>query len=140
MGAVAAAAVLSSLAPPPKAVAGIARPAAALGPGPVAATVSRGGYDFDVRISPNRAAVPNEFAVRITRGGEPVRGADVTLRFDMLDMAMQSLAYRLTERAPGVYEHSAPALVMVGRWGLTITLTPAGGAPVSVVVVDKAGG
>ncbi|HEY3543002.1 MAG TPA: copper resistance protein CopC [Gaiellaceae bacterium] len=139
-GAVAAAAVLSSLPPPPKAMAGMARPTAALGPGPVSETISRGSYDFGVRISPNRAAVPNDFAVQITKDGTPVRGADVTLRFTMLDMAMQSLEYRLAERSPGLYEHSAPALVMVGRWGLTITLTPARGAPVSVVIVDRAGG
>ncbi|HWC44915.1 MAG TPA: FixH family protein, partial [Casimicrobiaceae bacterium] len=128
------------LPPPPKAMAGMARPTAALGPGRVSETISRGGYDFGVRISPNRAAVPNDFAVQITKDGTPVRGADVTLRFTMLDMAMQSLEYRLAERSPGLYEHSAPALVMVGRWGLTITLTPARGAPVSVVIVDRAGG
>jgi copper transport protein len=138
--AVAAAAVLSSLAPPPKAIAGIPSPSARTGPGPVSSVVSRGGYSFRVHISPNRAAVPNDFSVDVTRGGHPVRGADVTLRFDMLDMEMQALEYTLDETQPGVYAHSAPALVMVGRWGLTLTLTPAHGSPVSVVLLDKAGG
>jgi hypothetical protein len=55
-------------------------------------------------------------------------------------MTMQSLIYRLGEARTGRYEHSAPALVMVGHWGLTVTLTPRSGAPVSVVVVDRAGG
>jgi hypothetical protein len=62
------------------------------------------------------------------------------MRFDMLDMTMQSLIYRLSEVQPGRYEHSAPALVMVGHWGLTVTLTPQSGTPVSVVVVDRAAG
>jgi copper transport protein len=138
--AVAAAAVLSSLPPPPKAIAGIAAPSAHAGPGPVSVTLARNGYSFRVRISPNRAAVPNDFSVGVTRNGRPVRGADVTLRFDMLDMEMQSLEYRLPEVQPGVYERSEPTLVMVGRWGLTLTVAPTRGAAASVVLLDRAGG
>jgi copper transport protein len=138
--AVATAAVLSSLPPPPKALAGIAAPSAHTGPGPVAVNLARNGYSFRVRISPNRAAVPNDFSVEVTRNGQPVHGADVTLRFDMLDMEMQSLEYRLPEVKPGVYERSEPTLVMVGRWGLTLTVTPTRGAAASVVLLDKAGG
>ena len=138
--AVGAAAVLSSLPPPPKALAGIGGSVGHAGPGPVSTTLERSGYRFVLHVDPNRAAVPNTFAVDISRGGAPVHGADVTLRFDMLDMTMQSLTYRLSEVQTGRYEHSAPALVMVGHWGLTVTLTPQSGAPVSVVVVDRAGG
>jgi copper transport protein len=138
--AVAVAAVLSSLPPPPKALAGIAAPSAHVGPGQASVALARNGYSFRVRISPNRAAVPNDFAVAITRNGRPVRGADVTLRFDMLDMEMQSLEYRLPETRPGVYGRSEPALVMVGHWGLTLTVTPARGSPASVVLLDRAGG
>jgi copper transport protein len=138
--AVGAAVVLSSLPPPPKALAGIAGSVGHAGPGPVSATLERAGYRFVLHVDPNRAAVPNDFAVDISRNGVPVHGGDVMLRFDMLDMTMQSLIYRLSETRPGHYEHSAPALVMVGHWGLTVTLTPPRGAPVSVVVVDRAGG
>ena len=138
--AVVVAAVLSSLPPPPKAIAGIAAPSAHTGPGPVSVTLARNGYTFRVRISPNRAAVPNDFSAEVTRDGRPVRGAGVTLRFDMLDMQMQSLEYRLPEVRPGVYERSEPTLVMVGRWGLTFTVTPARRAPASVVLLDRAGG
>jgi copper transport protein len=138
--AIAAAAILSSLPPPPKALAGVAAPSAHTGPGPVSVTLARNGYTFKVRIAPNRAAVPNDFAVEIARNGRPVRGADITLRFDMLDMQMQSLEYRLPEVRPGVYERSEPTLVMVGRWGLTLTVTPARGNPTSVVLLDRAGG
>jgi copper transport protein len=137
--AVAVAAVLSSLPPPPKAIAGLA-PSAHTGPGPVSVSLARNGYSFRVRISPNRAAVPNDFLVEVARNGRPVRGADVTLRFDMLDMEMQSLEYRLPEVRPGVYERSEPTLVMVGRWGLTITVTPAQGGTANVVLLDKAAG
>ena len=138
--AVAVAAVLSSLPPPPKAIAGVAAPSAHTGPGPVSVTLARNGYTFRVRISPNRAAVPNDFTAEVTRSGRPVRGADVTLRFDMLDMEMQSLEYRLPEVRPGLYERSEPTLVMVGRWGLTLTVTPPRGASASVVLLDRAGG
>jgi copper transport protein len=135
-----AAVVLSSLPPPPKALAGIGGSVGHAGPGPVSTTLERDGYRFVLHVDPNRAAVPNDFAVDISRNGAPVRGADVMLRFDMLDMTMQSLIYNLSETRPGHYDHSAPALVMVGHWGLTVTVTPRSGAPVSVVVVDRAGG
>jgi copper transport protein len=138
--AVGAAAVLSSLPPPPKALAGIGGSVGHAGPGPVSTTLERSGYRFVLHVDPNRAAVPNTFTVDISRGGVPVHGADVTMRFDMLDMTMQSLIYRLSEVQSGRYEHSAPALVMVGHWGLTVTLTPQSGTPVSVVVVDRAAG
>jgi copper transport protein len=138
--AVGAAVVLSSLPPPPKALAGISGSVAHAGPGPISTTLERSGYRFVLHVDPNRAAVPNTFTVDISRGGVPVHGADVTMRFDMLDMTMQSLIYRLSEVQPGRYEHSAPALVMVGHWGLTVTLTPQSGTPVSVAVVDRAAG
>jgi copper transport protein len=102
--------------------------------------VNRSGYRLDLRVAPNRAAVPNDFAVRITRGGAPVRGADVTTSFAMLDMEMGQQAYRLTETQPGVYRRSAPALVMVGHWGLTFRVAPRGGSPFEVLIVDKATG
>jgi copper transport protein len=138
--AVAAAAVLSSLAPPPKALAAIGNNAVHAGPGPVRDVANQNGYRLELHVQPNRAAVPNDFAVSITRNGVPVRGADVTLTFTMLDMAMPSQTFRLAESQPGVYRHTAPALVMVGSWGLSFTVTPAGGGPFSVVLVDRANG
>ena len=128
-GAVAAAALLSSLPPPPKALAGLAKPSAHTGPGPVTTVVNRNGYRLEIRVTPNRAAAQNTFSVRITRGGAPVRGADVLATFTMLDMEMPAQSYRLAETAPGVYERAAPALVMVGHWGLTFQVQPQGRAP-----------
>jgi copper transport protein len=138
--AVVAAAVLSSLPPPPKALASLGAPAATAGPGPVTETVERNGYQLQVRVTPNKVAVPDEFAVRITRNGAPVRGATVIATFTMLDMEMPTQAYRLAERSPGLYEHSSGALVMVGRWGLTFEVQPAGKQPFDVVVLDHAAG
>jgi hypothetical protein len=58
----------------------------------------------------------------------------------MLDMEMQQQAYKLSEASPGLYEHSAPALVMVGHWGLSFAIAPQGGAPFTVLLVDRANG
>src|SRR6058998_1981536 len=43
----------------------------------VAEVVDKTGYRVELRVAPNRAAVPNSFSVRITRGGTPVSGAEV---------------------------------------------------------------
>ena len=95
-----------------------ARPAHSVGPGPVR-EVSKNGYRLQFRVAPNRAAVPNAFCGRVTRNGKPVRGADVTASFTMLDMEMGSRPIASRRPRPGVYSHSAPALVMVGHWGLS---------------------
>jgi copper transport protein len=68
-----------------------------------------------------------------------VQGADVTLTFAMLDMQMPTQEYQLAETAPGIYTRKAPALVMVGHWALSFTITPKGGQPFSALVVDRAG-
>jgi copper transport protein len=135
-----AAAVLSSLPPPPKALANVGTPSAHTGPGPVTSVVDRAGYHLEFHVTPNRAAVSNDFAVRVTRSGAPVRGANVIATFTMLDMEMPTQAYHLAERSPGVYEHAAPALVMVGRWGLTFEIEPPGKQPITVVLFDRANG
>jgi copper transport protein len=140
VGALLAAAILTSLAPPSKALAQIGRADARVGPGPVTRTVRRGNYRLDIRVTPNQAAVPNDFAVRITRDNQPVRNADVTVTFAMLDMEMGQQEYRLSETSPGFYSHNAPALVMVGHWGLNYTVTPSGGTSFDVLIADHATG
>jgi copper transport protein len=139
-GAVLAAAVLSSLPPPSKALASVGGAKAHVGPGVVDKVVSENGYRLAIRVSPNRAAVPNSFQVAISRGGRPVRNADVTVDFAMLDMEMGQQAYHLSETAPGTYGHAAPALVMVGHWGLSFQIAPPGQKPFTVLLVDKANG
>jgi copper transport protein len=139
-GVVFAAAVLSSLAPPPPAFALENSAIAKVGPGRVAQTVRHAGYVLQVLVSPNKAAAPDSFALRITKNGQPVRGASVTLLFNHLEMQMPQQEYELTETQPGVYSRAAPALVMVGRWGLTYQITPRQGPPFTVLIVDQANG
>jgi copper transport protein len=140
VGIVFAASVLSSLAPPPPAFALEGSAIATVGPGTVARTVSRAGYQLEVLVSPNRAAAPDAFALHITKNGRPVRGATVTLTLNHLEMQMPQQEYQLTESQPGVYSRSAPALVMVGKWGLSFQVTPPGGAPFTALIVDQANG
>ncbi len=135
-----AAAVLSSLPPPSSALARIGKASAHTGPGPVTSVVVANGYRIALHVLPNKAAVPNVFSVAITRGGKPVRNADVIGTFTMLDMEMPSQSYRLAETAPGVYTHSGPALVMVGHWGLSFDIDPRGAQPFTVLFVDRANG
>jgi copper transport protein len=139
-GAVLAAAVLSSLPPPSKALASVGGAKAHVGPGLVNKVVTENGYRLAVRVSPNRAAVPNSFQVAVSRGGQPVRNADVTVDFLMLDMEMGQQAYHLSETSPGTYGHAAPALVMVGHWGLSFQIASPGQKPFTVLLVDKANG
>ncbi len=140
-GAVFAAATLSSLAPPPPAFAEEGRALKQVGPGRVAAVVHQAGYTLRVLVDPNRAAAPNSFALELSRGGRPVRNANVTLSFAMLDMEMPNQEYQLTETRPGVYARPhSPALVMVGHWGLTFNVAPKNAPPFSALVVDHATG
>jgi copper transport protein len=140
IGAIAAAAVLTSLAPPSKYLGQESGALAKVGPGPVAAVVQKDGYTLKVIVDPNKAAAPNRFALEITKNGRPVTGANVTTTFAMLDMEMGSQEYQLTETSPGVYSKLTPALVMVGHWGLSFNVTPKGGQPFTAVVVDRASG
>ena len=135
-----AAAVLSSLAPPAAALAKEGSALAHVGPGKVATTVNQNGYTMQVLVSPNKAVTDNSFALKLTKNGVPVTGADVTLQFDMLDMQMTNQEFQLTETAPGVYSHPAPALVMVGHWGLQFNVTPKNGEPFTAFIVDHAEG
>jgi copper transport protein len=139
-GAVFAAAVLSSLPPPPPSFALQNSALAKVGPGRVAASVTENGYKLEVLVTPNKAAAPDSFALRITKNGAPVRGAEVTLTFNHTEMEMPQQEYQLKQTLPGVYSRSAPALVMVGRWALGFNVTPPGGPPFTALILDQADG
>jgi copper transport protein len=140
LGIVFAAALLSSLAPPPPAFALQSSALAQVGPGRVARIVTRSGYVLQVLVSPNKAAAPDSFALRITRNDQPVRGANVTLTFNHTEMQMPQQEYQLSETRPGVYARAAPALVMVGKWALSFQVTPAGGTSFTALILDQASG
>jgi copper transport protein len=139
-GAVMAAAILTSVAPPSDALAKLGKTDARVGPGAVARSVMRDGVRIQVGIQPNRAAIDNAFALRLQRAGEPVRNARVTAELDMLDMSMQQQSFTLAEVSPGVYQRRKPALVMVGHWLLGYTIEIPGRKPIKLQVVDKANG
>ena len=139
-GAVFVAALLSSLAPPPPAFALQNSALAQVGPGRVAKQVTRDGYQLAVLVSPNKAAAPDSFALRITRNGQPVNGANVTLTFNHTQMEMPQQEYQLTQTAPGLYSRTAPALIMVGNWSLQFQITPKGGVPFTALILDEAEG
>jgi copper transport protein len=139
-GAVFTAALLSSLAPPPPSFALQNSALARVGPGRVAETVQQNGYKLEFLVSPNKAAAPDSFALRISRGGQPVRGATVTLALNHLEMQMPQQQYELRETTPGVYARTAPALIMVGKWGLSFNVAPPGVPPFTALIVDQANG
>ncbi|HEY1593451.1 MAG TPA: FixH family protein [Solirubrobacteraceae bacterium] len=139
-GIVFAAAVLTSLAPPPPAFALQNSALAQVGPGRVIKTVKQNGYVLQVLVTPNKAAAPDSFGLRITKNGQPVRGANVTLTFNHTEMQMPQQQYQLRETQPGVYSRSAPALVMVGKWALDFQIAPSGGPPFSALILDQANG
>jgi copper transport protein len=138
--AVVAAAVLSSLPPPAKALAAASSAIARVGPGPVTELVNKNGYRIGIRVAPNRAAAPNTFSIQVTKDGQPVRRASVIAGFAMLDMEMGRQSEVLPENAPGIYERSAPALVMVGHWALSFEITPPGQQPFTITLVDRTTG
>ena len=108
VGAVIAASILTSIAPPSSALAKLGKSDGRVGPGVVARTFTRDGVRVQVGIRPNRAAIDNAFGLRLTRAGKPVRNALITAQLDMLDMSMQQQAYTLPEVSPGVYERRKP--------------------------------
>ena len=138
--AVFAAAVLSSLAPPPPAFALQNSALANVGPGRVAETVKQDGYVLQVLVAPNKAVAPDSFALRITKNGQLVRAANVTLTLNHTEMQMPQQEYQLTETRPGLYSRAAPALVMVGRWALAFQITPKSGRPFTALILDQANG
>jgi copper transport protein len=141
VGAVFAAGVMSSLAPPPKSLGTIGTASAKVGPGPVVKTIKHGAYALELGVTPNRAATFNSFSVRLTKDGKPVHGATVTAKFTQLDMDMGQQVYKLNERRPALYSQPRlGSLVMVGDWGLDFTVSPPGDKPFSVLLIDKANG
>jgi copper transport protein len=98
------------------------------------------GYQLQVLVSPNKAAAPDSFALRITKNGQPVRGATVTLTLNHLQMQMPQQEYQLSETQPGIYSRAAPALIMVGRWGLSFQVAPPDARPFTALIVDQANG
>ena len=120
-------ALLSSLAPPP--------PAFALQNSALAHRRPRPGRQDGARATatccrcsspPTRRRAPDSFALRITKDGQPVRHANVTLTFNQTEMQMPQQEYQLAETQPGVYSRTRPGAGDGRQMGLGFTRHPAG--------------
>ncbi|MFL5845469.1 MAG: copper resistance CopC/CopD family protein [Solirubrobacteraceae bacterium] len=140
-GAIFAAGVMSSVAPPPEALGQVGAATAKVGPGPISHTVEQNGYKLEIGVAPNRAVAANAFSVRVTRDGKPVPHAEVNARITMLDMEMGQQNYDLKEGPGSVYAlRNAAPLVMAGHWALDFTITPPGEKSFQILLLDKATG
>ena len=140
VGAFFGAALLTSLPPPPPQLASLGAINANIG-SDGRAMVKKNGYTLHFQFSPNKAAVPNTFTVKVEKNGKPVKGAAVTATFTMLDMEMPQQEYNLPPQSQGRYARAnVPALVMVGRWGVGFNITPPGATPLQVLLLDHAVG
>ena len=108
-----------------------------VGPDPIRAIVRQAGLRLDLRVTPNRAAIPSTFVVRATHARGPLRSATVTVQVSMPRMPMPPVTLKLREVTPGVYRTSAPAaFTMVGTYELAYRVTAAGRRPAAVTLVD----
>jgi hypothetical protein len=122
-------------------IAAIAATTPVVGPEPVRAMVRQAGLGLDLRVTPNRAALPSTFVVRARDGQLPLRGATVTVQVSMPRMPMPPVWLRLREVSPGVYGTSAPAaFTMVGLYELAYRVTASGHRPVAVTLIDHVRG
>jgi hypothetical protein len=112
-----------------------------VGPESVRTTLSQAGLRLELRVSPNRAAIPSTFVVKVRDGLDPVRKARVTARVTMPKMAMPPVNLTLREVTPGVYSANAPAaFTMVGTYELAYRVTATGHRPVTATLVDHVRG
>jgi hypothetical protein len=110
-----------------------------VGPGPVDASIRVGGDLARLSIRPNRAGMRNSVVLAMRDRSGPIRGAAVRLDFTMLDMLMGRLSFRLSERTPGVYTYSGPALAMRGLWRLSFDARPRSGRRLRIAIDDRVG-
>ena len=139
-GAVVAAAVLSSLPPPAKALAAVGGATARVGPGPVKEVLTKNGYRIELRVAPNRAAAPNTFSIRIAKDGQPVRGRERDRKLCDARHGDGHTEVRSARAGAGPLRARAPALVMVGHWGMSFEITPPGRQPFTITFVDRTTG
>ena len=100
-GAVFTAALLSSLAPPPPAFAEQDAAIASVGPGVVARPSTGPATSSRCWCPRTRRRRPTRSRCRITKNGQPVRGADVTLTFNHTEMQMPQQEYQLRDAVRG---------------------------------------
>jgi hypothetical protein len=125
-------------------LAGLERPARVSGSAgnadPFRAVVSAHGYEVVLTRELNRASAASPVAVRVSRRGRAIAGAQVSITYSMPSMGMWA-AYtsRLSPdaRVRGRYRAREAVLGMPGAWRLRITVKPQRGAAFSVAVSDR---
>jgi hypothetical protein len=89
-------------------------------------------------MGPNRAAVANRLAVRLTDHGRPVSGARVRISFSMPSMNMwNAYVAALTPEGAGRYTTTVPVLGMTGAWQLRVAIASARATESHVSVIDR---
>jgi hypothetical protein len=112
-----------------------------VGPAPVTCVVQQAGLRLELRVSPNRAALPSTFVVRLRDSEGPLQRAKVTVSVSMPKMPMPPVNLTLREVTAGVYSTAAPAaFTMVGLYQLAYRVTAPGHRPVTVTLVDHVRG
>jgi hypothetical protein len=112
-----------------------------VGPAPVALVLAQAGVRLELRVSPNRAALPSTFVVRLRDADGPLRRATVSVSVSMPKMPMPPVNLRLREVTAGAYSTAAPAaFTMVGRYELAYRVTAPGHRPFTVTLVDHVRG
>ena len=126
--------------PPPKALAQEGGALARVGPGPGRAGRHEDGYTLKLA-GRARTAPPCPTPSRVedhTRREAGPRRRRHRSRSRCSTWRWASRSTTSTETSPGVYSRPAPALVMVGHWGLSFQVTPKGGHRSTALVVDRA--
>jgi YtkA-like len=107
-----------------------------VGPGPVVTLLHASDSTFGLSIAPNRSGAWNSVVLTISRLGEPVRHAAVTVSFTMLDMSMGRLVFSMSEKRPGRYVYVGPATTMPGQWQLAFRVKLQSGQRMATSVQD----
>ena len=104
--------------------------------------MTRDGYKLQVLVSPNKAAAPDDFALRITRRAARRSAAPtVTLAFNHLQMEMPQQTYALREVAPGRVPPQRARADHGRARGAWPSRSPRPGAPpFTALIVDQADG
>ena len=117
VGAIFAAGIMSSVAPPPDSLAQVGAATAEVGPAPVRETVTEGEYELEfVDRRRNRPRSPTPSRCWSSATANPVRGRrGDRARFSMLDMEMGQQNYKFNRRGPGRLRPPEPAGAGHGR-------------------------
>ena|SRR5579883_3058755 len=94
-----------------------------------------GALRVGLRNRPNRASKAGAIPVALTKNGESVEGAQVSVTLTMLDMG--SLSALPPQTASGRYHRLGPILGMSGRSRINLAIEPRSGKSPRLAVLDR---